>query len=105
MKKIIKKTKLRKSRKLRKAQAWGMDLVIAMVLFSMGMVAFYIYSLNQPSEAREKIEEMLYDGKIIANTLLSEGYPEDWNSNNVVRIGILTDNKIDETGNSAENAG
>lgn len=80
-----------------KAQAWGMDLIVAITLFSIALVAFFFYSLNQPTEARDKIEEMMYEGKIIANTLLSEGYPPAWNSGNVVRIGILTNNKIDET--------
>ena len=53
-----------------KAQAWGMDLAIALILFSIAMLTFYIYSLNQPGEAKEKLELMLYDGKVIANNCL-----------------------------------
>jgi hypothetical protein len=40
---------------------------------------------------------MQYDGKIISKMILSEGYPPDWNSTNVLKIGILSSNKIDET--------
>ena len=36
MKKIISK----------KGQGWGMDLIIAVSIFTMGLVAFYVYSLN-----------------------------------------------------------
>ena len=29
--------------------------------------------------------------------MLSEGFPSDWNANNVVRIGILDEEKVNET--------
>ena len=80
-----------------KAQGWGMDLIIAVTIFTFGLVAFYMYSLNSPGEAKEKIESLSYDGKILTNTILSDGAPESWNTENVVKIGILSDNKINET--------
>ena len=83
--------------KSKRSQAWGMDLVIALAIFSVGLVAFYIYSLNAPSEAKEVIDSLFYDGKIIANSILSEGYPINWNLSNVVTLGILSENKINET--------
>ena len=49
------------------------------------------------TEAEENIDALFYEGKIIASSILSEGYPVDWNSENVVTAGILTDNKINET--------
>jgi len=81
----------------KKAQAWGIDLMIAMIIFTVGIVIFYFYALNAPGEAKETMESLSYDGKIIMNTIFSEGYPLDWNPGNVVNIGILSDNKIDET--------
>ena len=81
----------------KKAQGWGIDLVIAIVIFTVALVTFYFYALNQPGEAPEEIENLFYDGKLIASSILSEGYPEHWNLNNVIRIGILTDNKINES--------
>lgn len=88
---------MKKRGKTRKAQAWGMDLTIAIVIFSVGLVAFYVYALNEPSEAKENIESLFYDGNIITEIILSEGYPIDWNSGNVIKIGILSENKINET--------
>jgi len=83
--------------KSKRSQGWGMDLIIAVTIFTFGLVAFYVYSLNSPGEAKEKIETLFYDGKILANTILSEGSPADWSINNVAEIGILSNNKVNET--------
>lgn len=80
-----------------KAQAWGTDLMVASVIFTSAIVFFYFYALNDPNEAQESIDSMLYDGRIIADVILSEGYPKNWSSGDVVTIGILTNNKINET--------
>lgn len=85
------------NKKARKAQGWGMDFIIAVSIFTFGLVAFYIYSLNSPGEAKEKIEALYYDGKILANTVLSDGAPESWNTTNVIKIGVLRNDKINET--------
>ena len=80
-----------------RAQAWGFDLMIASILFLGGIIVFYIYSLNYPEEGRETLERLSYDGWIIADNLLSEGFPINWNETNVVRIGILTNERVNET--------
>ena len=76
-----------KSIENKKGQGWGIDLIIAVSIFSVALIAFYVYSLNMPSEAKENIEILSYEGKILTNTILSE--------NN--QLGILSDNKINET--------
>lgn len=81
----------------KKSQAWGLDLIIASVIFTIAIVFFYLYTLNEPSEAQEAIESLFYDGRIIADSVLSEGYPKNWDLSNVVTTGILTNNKINET--------
>jgi len=53
--------------------------------------------LNDPNESKEILENLFYDGKIVTNTLLSGGSPEDWTEDNVIKIGILSDNKINQT--------
>ena len=81
----------------RKGQAWGLDLTIAAVIFTVGLVFFYFYALNQPNEAKETVDALFYDGEVLASSILSEGYPLDWNMNNVVTIGILTEGKINNS--------
>ncbi len=80
----------------KKAQAGGIDLMIAMIIFSIGIIVFLIYSVNYSKNLKENYETLAYEGKIVSNIILSEGYPTEWNSENVVRIGILTENKIDQ---------
>lgn len=83
--------------KNRKSQAWGIDLITGIIIFSIGILVFLIYSVNHAGEAKENLEPLAYEGEVLFSNILSEGYPEDWNSDNVVKIGILGHNKINET--------
>lgn len=80
-----------------KSQAWGLDLIIALCIFVIGIMAFFIYSINFSSEGEEKLDYLLYDGNAIANILLSEGSPSDWNLSSVILPGLVSENKINET--------
>ena len=83
--------------KEKRAQAFGFDLFIAIGLFLAAFILIYFYSINLQS-SQEKVHEALsYDGNVIADSLLSEGYPQNWDKDNVVIIGILSNNKINET--------
>jgi len=81
----------------KRAQIWDLDILTGIVLFLVGIIVFFVYSLNQPSEAQDNFEFLFYDGKIIANSLMSSGYPIDWNSGNVITLGISSEKKINET--------
>ncbi|MFH1365693.1 MAG: hypothetical protein ABIH28_03855 [archaeon] len=81
----------------KKGQAWGMDLMVAIVIFSVGITAFYFYTINSSEETQEIITRLFYDGNIIASDILSEGAPMNWETGNVVKIGILSNNRINET--------
>lgn len=80
-----------------KAQIWSLDLMAGLALFLVGIMIFFIYSLNQPSQARENLELLSYEGKIIADDILSEGYPTNWDSDDVRTLGLTTDNEINQT--------
>lgn len=79
----------------RKAQAWGFDVIIAIGIFIFGLVVFFLYTINYPNGEYEKLDELLYEGNIVADSLLSTGIPENWTTASVSKIGILTNNKID----------
>ncbi len=81
----------------KKAQAWGIDLAVAVLLFTAGIFTFFIYTINQPSQGQEIIDNLFYDGKIISDSILSKGFPSSWNSSNVITIGILTQGEINKT--------
>jgi hypothetical protein len=81
----------------KRAQIWGIDLVVAVVIFNVALLSFYVFTLNQSSDEKEKFESLSYHGRGITESILSDGYPSDWNPLNVVEIGILSENKINET--------
>ena len=71
--------------------------MIAAIIFSLGILAFYFFSINSGNETAESFENLDYEAKIIADSLLSEGSPNSWAESNVVRIGLLSENKINAT--------
>ncbi|MDP4039654.1 MAG: hypothetical protein Q8P57_03690 [Candidatus Pacearchaeota archaeon] len=81
----------------KKAQAWGFDLIIGSSIFIVGVILLYFYSINYVTETNEILSSLNYDGENIADNLLSSGYPENWDSENVINIGISNDNKINQT--------
>ena len=81
----------------KKGQGWGFDLMIAMTIFIIGITVFYFYALNYPSEGSDTLDNLFYDGTVISDLLLTEGFPRDWNETNVIQLGILSDNKVNLT--------
>ncbi len=81
----------------RRAQAWGYDLVIAAAIFTIALVFFYFYTINNSRETEEVFQKMFSEGDLIGSFILSEGYPENWNPSNVVSIGLLSRGEINET--------
>ena len=77
-------------------QAWGFDLAIAVSIFLFGAIFFYFYALNYSSTGDE-FKSLYEEGDFIAESLLSDGYPVNWNENNVARIGILSNENINST--------
>jgi len=82
---------------MKRGQAWGIDLTIAFIIFSLGIIIFYIYIINSGSETTETFESLSYDGNLIAESILSEGSPVNWSSEDVESIGLLSEGKINET--------
>ena len=80
-----------------RGQIWSLDIMAGLALFLVAIIILFIYSLNQPSQTKESFYFLNHDGKIIANNLLSEGYPKNWNTSNVITLGITTNNKINQS--------
>jgi len=81
----------------KKGQIWGMDLMVATTIFAIALTTFYLYTLNENSGSEEKIEELFTEGSAIANMILSEGIPPNWDEDSVIEIGILSEGKINRT--------
>ena len=83
-------------RKKTRGQIWGLDLIVAGVIFITGILIAYTYALNF-SSPDEEINKLLFEGNSISDTILSEGWPVEWSNSNVVSPGILTQNKINQS--------
>jgi len=68
-----------------KAQIWSLDLIIACVIFLMGIIIIYIYAINYTSQANDILGSMFYEGNLASEIILSPEFP-----------GILSDNKINQ---------
>ena len=82
---------------LKKGQAWGFDLILASMIFIFAILGFYMFVFNYSVDGEETFNNLIYEGQLVADSLLGEGHPIDWNETNVVTIGIMSENKINET--------
>ncbi len=81
----------------KRAQAWGFDLMMGAVIFTLGLILFFIYSINYPRQSEETLDVLRFEGEFIAENLLSTGHPNDWTENNVIAIGLVNEEKINQT--------
>lgn len=82
---------------MKSGQAWGFDLIAALAIFVSGMIFFYFYSVNYSGQKDSSSVSIQQKAEFIADSLLTEGFPENWNENNVERIGIYDNDKINQT--------
>ena len=77
-----------------KAQAWYMDFAIAMLLFLFTLAVYFSYTNNIQREETYILDVLLSESQSVSSSLLSGGYPDDWNNNSVVRIGISNEQRL-----------
>jgi hypothetical protein len=82
---------------MKKGQAWGVDLIAAMGILLSGIMIFYLYTLNTSDEGSAIFSSLKSEGNGIMEEILFEGYPLDWDEDNVIKIGIFSNDKINET--------
>jgi len=82
---------------IKRGQVWSTDIIMAFSIFLIAILVFFVYSVNYSGEADQTFSQISYDGEIILKNIFSEGHPQDWNTSNVINIGIMSENKINET--------
>lgn len=70
----------------KRAQAWSLDIIIASVIFILGIIILYVYAVNYPSHSRDKLDELFYEGNLASELILGE---EDF--------GIVSNGKVNQT--------
>jgi len=76
-----------------KAQAWYTDFVIAMLMFAVTLTIYFVYTTNLSKEDIGSLNDLVSEAKLVSSSLVSEGYPSDWNNNTVKRIGLTDGNQ------------
>jgi len=76
---------------------WGFDLVVAITIFLIGVIAAYIYAINFLNESQETLDDLFYGGNLVSGLILSEGTPVNWDTENVEIPGILTNKQINQS--------
>lgn len=78
-----------------KAQAFLSDFTISIIIMTFIIVVYFDYIKNTPNQQDNPLNYVARDAKTISQSLVSSGYPSNWNSNNVARIGFVdSGNKI-----------
>jgi len=70
----------------KRAQVWGLDLVVASIIFLVGIILLYVYAINYYPQARGQLDELYYDGDLASQLILSEE-----------NFSIVSDGKINQT--------
>ncbi len=74
------------------SQMWTTDFIIGIMIFLVMIIVFYFYTLNIVPEYY--ITDKISDANTISSSLISEGFPTDWDHLNVIRIGLTNNNNI-----------
>jgi hypothetical protein len=79
----------------KKGQVWTIDFVIGLMLFLfiIAVSTKVLLDMYQSPHAQIVYRDAVY----ISDKLLLAGYPEDWNSTNVIMLGVGGNNRINET--------
>jgi len=78
---------------MKKAQVFSLDLIIAFFLFFSVLFLFFKYGQDLSKISKDKLNEMTEDINFISNSLVSKGYPDSWNAENVISIGVTDNNQ------------
>ena len=81
----------------KKAQVWYIDLIIGLLIFTLAVVMFQNVFGNLSAVDASMIIDLYGDAKSISSSLLSKGYPENWNNATIERIGIADNYRINST--------
>lgn len=82
---------------LTKAQVFCFDMVVAVLIFGAAILVYYKTTTNLSDQDEALVDDLLIDAKSISSSLMSQGYPYNWTKDNVTRIGITDDNRVNES--------
>ena len=79
----------------KKAQVWYFDLTIALSIFLVTFVFAINFINSSYFNDAQSSNRVIDEAQKLSNNLLHTGIPEDWSNENVVSLGITTNNRLD----------
>ncbi|MFH0874537.1 MAG: hypothetical protein V1859_01260 [archaeon] len=80
--------------KQKKSQAWYMDFILGFTIFVLFTFITIHYLTDEYILPREESDSVLAATRHISDSLVSSGSPDNWTSDNVVRIGLTNGNHV-----------
>lgn len=80
-----------------KGQAWYMDFFMATFIFAAALVYFFNSEINLLETDQNTMDELKREANMVADFLMSSGYPSGWEPSNVLEVGIVDKNRVNST--------
>ncbi|MBW2990348.1 hypothetical protein KY348_01445 [Candidatus Woesearchaeota archaeon] len=87
---------MRRKRRNKKSQVWVSDYTLSMLLFVLAVILSVKIVINSFS-TNTVFDDLKMDASKMSEILLSEGYPVDWTNETVIRPGLLTAERLNES--------
>ncbi len=71
-------------------QAWYMDFVVAVIVFSIMIVIYFIYLPNVNNQELNAMDDIYLDSQFIVESLMTPGLPYNWTAVDVIKIGVVS---------------
>ncbi|MBC8494874.1 hypothetical protein H8D36_01845 [archaeon] len=79
----------------RKGQMWVSDFVIGLFIFMIGVVLVTRIIISNVSN--DEFPQLKSEAETLSDYFLHEGVPHDWSNETVVRIGLTTNHRLNDT--------
>ena len=82
---------------MKKSQVWVLDVFFAFLVFVAVLVIFFKAETNLSEGDEQVFDDILFESRLVTDSLLSTGFPRDWDPTDVSEIGIAGNYRINET--------
>ena len=70
----------------KRSQAWSFDVIVAVLIFIIGIIILYLYAINYADQSNKKLNDLLYQANTASEIILKDD-----------EIGIASNGEINQT--------
>jgi hypothetical protein len=82
---------------LKGGQTWVADLFFGLLVFIAVLIIFFKSEVNYSEADEQAFDDIVFESKLVTDSLLSAGYPSSWTPATVEEIGITDDYRVNES--------